>query len=73
MDHDKLWKILKMGIPDRLSYLLRNLYAAQEVAEPDMKQLTGSKFGKVCALLFIVSFLLPALGLIFSSFSSFLR
>ena len=73
MDHDKLWKILKMGIPDRLSYLLRNLYAAQEVTEPDMKQLTGSKFGKVCALLFIVSFLLPALGLIFFSFSSFLR
>ena len=73
MDHDKLWKILKMGIPDRLSYLLRNLYAAQEVTEPDMKQLTGSKFGKVCALLFSVSFLLPALGLIFFSFSSFLR
>ena len=73
MDHDKLWKILKMGIPDYLSHLLRNLYAAQEVTEPDMKQLTGSKFGKVCALLFIVSFLLPALGLIFSSFSSFLR
>ena len=30
-DHNKLWKILKeMGIPDRLTYLLRNLYAGQE-------------------------------------------
>ena len=31
MDHNKLWKILKeMGIPDRLTCLLRNLYASQE-------------------------------------------
>ena len=31
MDHDKLWKILKeLGIPDHLTYLLRNLYADQE-------------------------------------------
>ena len=31
MDHNKLWKILKeMGIPDHLTYLLRNLYADQE-------------------------------------------
>ena len=30
VDHDKLWKILKeMGIPDHLTCLLRNLYAAQ--------------------------------------------
>ena len=30
MDHKKLWKILKeMGIPDHLTYLLRNLYAGQ--------------------------------------------
>ena len=30
-DHNKLWKILKdMGIPDRLTCLLRNLYAGQE-------------------------------------------
>ena len=30
MDHNKLWKILKeMGIPDHLTYLLRNLYAGQ--------------------------------------------
>ena len=31
MDHNKLWKILKeMGIPDHLTYLLRNLFAGQE-------------------------------------------
>ena len=31
MDHNKLWKILKeMGIPDHLTYLLRNLDAGQE-------------------------------------------
>ena len=31
MDHNNLWKILKeMGIPDHLTHLLRNLYAAQE-------------------------------------------
>ena len=31
VDHQKLWKILKvMGIPDHLICLLRNLYAGQE-------------------------------------------
>ena len=31
MDQNKLWKILKeIGIPDHLTYLLRNLYAGQE-------------------------------------------
>ena len=31
VDHNKLWKILKkMGIPDHLTRLLRNLYAGQE-------------------------------------------
>ena len=31
MDHNKLWEILKeIGIPDHLTYLLRNLYADQE-------------------------------------------
>ena len=31
VDHNKLWKILKeMGIPDHLTWLLRNLYASQE-------------------------------------------
>ena len=31
VDHNKLWTILKeMGIPEHLTYLLRNLYACQE-------------------------------------------
>ena len=31
VDHNELWKILKeMGIPDHLTFLLRNLYASQE-------------------------------------------
>ena len=31
VDHNKLWKILKeMGVPDHLTFLLRNLYAGQE-------------------------------------------
>ena len=31
VDHNKLWKILKeMGIPDHLTYHLKNLYAGQE-------------------------------------------
>ena len=33
MDHDKLWKAFrKMGIPDHLTCLLRNLYAGQKAA-----------------------------------------
>ena len=38
VDHNKQWKILKeMGIPDYFICLLRNLYASQEVTEPDME------------------------------------
>ena len=44
VDHNKLWKILKeTGIPDQLTCFLRNLYARQEVTEPDMEQVTVSK------------------------------
>ena len=48
MDHSELWKILKkMGIPDYLTCLLRNLYTGQEATvELDMEQKTGSKLGK---------------------------
>ena len=47
MTHTK-WKILKeMGIPDHLTYLLRNLYTSQEATlELDMEKQTGSKQGK---------------------------
>ena len=43
VDHNKLWKILKkMGIPDHLTFLLRNLYAGQEA---NHEQAQG-EFGK---------------------------
>ena len=46
-NHNKLRRILKeMGRPDHLTCLLRDLYAGQEVTEPDMEQQTGSKLGK---------------------------
>ena len=35
-----------MGIPDHLTFLLRNLYAGQETTELDMEQQTGSKSGE---------------------------
>ena len=35
-----------MGIPDHLTCLLRNLYAGQEITDPNMKQQTGSKLGR---------------------------
>ena len=45
VDHNKLWKTLKqMGIPDHLTWLLRNLYSGQkQQLELDMEQKTGSK------------------------------
>ena len=34
VDHNKLWEIIQeMGIPERLTCLLRNLYAGQEAAD----------------------------------------
>ena len=40
----QLWKIFQaIGIPDYLTYLLRNLYAGQEATDRDMEQRTGSK------------------------------
>ena len=46
MDHNKLWTILKkMGIPEHLTYLLRNLYAVKKL-ELDMEQQTGSRLRK---------------------------
>ena len=45
--HNKLWKILqKIGRPDNLTCLLRNLYAGQAETYLDMEQQTGSKPGK---------------------------
>ena len=42
VNHNKLWKIQVMGIPDHLTCLLRNLYAGQEATVEQ----TGSKLGK---------------------------
>ena len=53
------WKILKeIGIPDHLTYLLRNLYAGQEVTELDMEQQTGSKLERSTSRLYIVTLLI---------------
>ena len=48
VDHNKLWKIIKvMGILDHLTCLLRNLYANQEkTVRTDLEQLNGYKSGK---------------------------
>ena len=45
VDHNKLWKtVKKMGIPDHLTCLLRNLYAVRkQQLELDMEQQTDSK------------------------------
>ena len=48
VDHNKLWKILKKtGIPDRLTCLLRNLYAGQEATVRTLHGTTDQfKIGK---------------------------
>ena len=41
MDHTKLWKILQgMGIPDHLTFLLRNMYAGQEAKDKTGQETT---------------------------------
>ena len=41
VDHNKLWKTLKeMGVPDHLTWLLRNLYAGQEATVRTGKGIT---------------------------------
>ena len=58
VDRNKLWKILhKMGMPDHLTCLLRNLYAGQEETDPDMEKQTGSKLGKEDVKPYIVTLL----------------
>ena len=51
VEHNKLWEILQeMGIPDRLTFLLRNLYADQEATVRTLHRTTDQfKTGKrVC-------------------------
>ena len=41
VDHNKLWKILQgMGIPDHLTFLLRNMYAGQEAKDKTGQETT---------------------------------
>ena len=41
VDHNKLWKILQeMGIPDYLTFLLKNLYSGQEATVRDRHETT---------------------------------
>ena len=49
VDHNKLWKALKkMGIPDHLTCLLRNLYVGQEApVRTCLDHLIGSRLRKV--------------------------
>ena len=54
VNHNKLWKILQeMGLPDRLTCLLRNLYAGQEATVR-----IGSKLGKEYFRLYTVTLLI---------------
>ena len=51
VDHNEMWKTLEMGIPDHLTYLLRNLESRsmrvkKQHLEPYMEQLTGSELRK---------------------------
>ena len=48
VEHNKLWKILKeMGLPDHLTYLLRNLYVGQEAIVQTLNGTTDClKIGK---------------------------
>ena len=66
VDHSKLWKILKkMGIPDQLTCLLRNMYADQEATvrtghgttELDMEQLVPNR-KRSTSRLYIVTLLI---------------
>ena len=59
VDHNKLWEILKeMGMPDHLTYLLRNLYSGLEVTELDMDQQTGSNWERSTSRLYIITLLI---------------
>ena len=51
VDYNKLWEILKkMGIPDHLTCLLRNLHAGQE-ATVRTGQGGGFRMGNTCILI----------------------
>ena len=47
VDHNKLWKVLQeMGLPDHLTFLLRNLYAGQEATVRTRRRTDWFQIGK---------------------------
>ena len=62
VDHHKLWKILKkMGIPDHLTCLLRNLYAGQEATvRTEQGTMNGlvPNWGRSMSRLYIITLLI---------------
>ena len=56
MDHNKLWNILKeIGIPEQLTWLLKNLYAGQEATARTIPEATdwfqiGKRIRQGCIL-----------------------
>ena len=59
VDHNKLWEILKeMGMPDHLTYLLRNLYSGLDVTELYMEQQAGSNSERSTSRLYIITLLI---------------
>ena len=75
VDHNKLWRILKeMGIPDHLTYLLRNLYVGQEGTIRTLQGTTDwFKIGKGVQQGYIFSLCLLNLNAEFSSVQSLSR
>ena len=60
VNHNKFWKILKeMGIPDHLTWLLRNLCAGQEATvRTRHEQWTVQTWGRSTSRLYIVTLLI---------------
>ena len=59
VDHNKLWKILKvMEIPDHLLCLLRNLWVKKQQFRPNTEQQTGSNLRKEHVRLYTVTLLI---------------
>ena len=59
VDHNKLWKILKeMEVPDRLTYLLRNLYTGQEATVRTGRRILVPNRERSSSRLYIVTLLI---------------
>ena len=59
VDHNKLWKFFQeMGIPDYLTYLLRNLYAGQEATVRTRHGTTVPNWERSMSRMYIVTLLI---------------